>query len=135
MTSNSGAKQSFAEGISLGAAILLITTGILQLLEGISAVAEDDIVIVGAQYTYSWSITAWGWIHIGIGILVALIGCALITGATWARVAAVSIVSLSILANFLWLPHNPLWSIIIIALDVVVIWAVSTWNDGRPQPA
>lgn len=132
---NPGVKQSFAEGISLGAAILLITVGILQLLEGISAVAADDIVIVGANYTYSWSITAWGWVHVVIGILVALVGGALITGATWARVAAVSLVSLSILVNFLWLPHNPWWSIIIIALDVVVIWAVSTWSNDRPLAA
>ena len=62
-------------------------------------------------------------------LVISAIG--LMTGATWARVVAVCIAALSILANFLWLPYYPLWSILIIALDVVVIWAVTTWDTAR----
>ncbi|MGZ6807808.1 MAG: DUF7144 family membrane protein, partial [Mycobacteriaceae bacterium] len=85
----------------------------------------------GVNYTYNWNVTAWGWIHIVLGILVALTGFALMIGAAWARVIAIFIAAVSIIANFLWLPHYPLWSIAIIVLDVVVIWAVSTWNTDR----
>ncbi|MFD0364021.1 hypothetical protein ACFQZZ_21455 [Nocardia sp. GCM10030253] len=130
MTSHSSVKQGIATGVSIGAAILFITVGFLQILEGISAVAKDDIVIVGIEYTYTWSVSAWGWIHIVIGFLVTLTGFALLTGAALARIAAVIIAAFSIVANFLWLPYYPWWSIIIIALNVVVIWAVSTWNTG-----
>lgn len=128
MTDRSSVKQGFAAGTSIAAGVLLFTVGILQLCQGIAAVAKDDIVVVGAHYTYTWSLTAWGWIHIVIGILVAVTGIALMTGALWARIGAVFIAALSIFVNFLWLPHYPWWSLAIIALDVVVIWAVATWN-------
>ncbi|MFD6101116.1 hypothetical protein ACFWFQ_00485, partial [Nocardia salmonicida] len=67
-------------------------------------------------------------VHIVVGIILALSAVGLMTGATWARIVAVVIASLSIIANFLWLPYYPAWSILIIVLDVVVIWAVTTWN-------
>ncbi|MGZ4516946.1 MAG: DUF7144 family membrane protein [Mycobacteriaceae bacterium] len=130
MTDHS-AKQGLAAGTTIAAGLLLATVGVLQFLEGIAAVAKDDIIVIGVNYTYNWNVTAWGWIHIVLGILVALTGFALMIGAGWARVIAIFIAAVSIIANFLWLPHYPLWSIAIIVLDVVVIWAVSTWNTDR----
>lgn len=124
-------KQGFAAGASIAAAVLLMTVGILQLFQGISAVAKDNLLVVGPEYTYQFDVTTWGWIHIVVGILIALTGLALLSGATWARVTAIVLAALSIIANFLWLPYYPLWSILIIALDVVVIWAVTTWDNDR----
>ncbi|SDD87647.1 DUF7144 family membrane protein [Rhodococcus tukisamuensis] len=124
-------KQGFAAGASIAAAVLLMTVGILQLFQGISAVAKDTVLVVGPEYTYQFNVTTWGWIHIVVGILIALTGLALLSGATWARVTAIVLAALSIIANFLWLPYYPLWSILIIALDVVVIWAVTTWDNDR----
>ena len=121
-------QQSVAKGTSMGAAVLLVTVGVLEILQGISAVAKDDVFVVGLQYTYKFDITAWGWVHLVVGIIVAAIGAVLFTGATWARVAAVVICAVSIIVNFLWLPYYPLWAILIIALDTVVIWAVTTWH-------
>lgn len=121
-------KQGIAAGTSIGAAVVLTTVGILQLLQGIAAVAEDELFVVGQEYTFKFDFTTWGWIHIVAGAVMILVGIALITGATWARVAAIVIAALSILLNFMWLPYYPWWSILVIALDVVVIWAVSTWN-------
>ncbi len=131
----SGLKQGFAAGTSIAAGILLATVGVLQVLQGIAAIAKDDIIVVGQEYTFSWSVSAWGWVHLILGILVAVIGLALVTGATWARVAAIVIAALSIIANFLWLPYYPGWSLAIIAIDVVVIWAVSTWDADRTWDA
>ncbi|MFD3810025.1 hypothetical protein [Rhodococcus sp. NPDC058639] len=121
-------KQGIAAGTSVGAAIILATLGVVSLLQGIAAVAEDEIFVVGVAYTYEFDVTTWGWIHIVVGALMILIGAALFTGATWARVTAIVIAAISIIVNFLWLPYYPWWSILIIALDVVVIWAVSTWD-------
>ncbi|MFZ2175664.1 MAG: hypothetical protein WAW17_16825 [Rhodococcus sp. (in: high G+C Gram-positive bacteria)] len=131
MSENSSVKQEVAAGTSIGAAVMLVTVGVLQLLQGIAAVANDEVFVVGIEYTYKFDFTAWGWIHIVLGVLVALVGLALFTGGIWARTMAVVIAALSILVNFLWLPYYPGWAILIIALDVVVIWAVSTWN---PDP-
>ncbi|WP_305092227.1 hypothetical protein [Prescottella sp. R16] len=129
--SSGSTKQGFAAGASIAAAILLMTVGILQIFQGISALADDDMFVVGPQYVYQFDLTAWGWIHLILGIVVVLIGLGLLTGATWARVCAIVIAALSIIANFLWIPWYPLWSILIIALDVVVIWAVTAWNPDR----
>ncbi|MGV9724021.1 DUF7144 family membrane protein [Nocardia beijingensis] len=121
-------RQGIAAGTSIAAAIILTTVGFLQLFQGISAVAEDELFVQGQQYTFKFDFTAWGWTHIVLGVVMIVIGIALMTGATWARVSAIVIAALSIIANFLWLPYYPGWSILIIALDVVVIWAVATWN-------
>ncbi|WP_137724656.1 DUF7144 family membrane protein [Prescottella subtropica] len=129
--SSGGTKQGFAAGASIAAAILLMTVGILQIFQGISAIANDDVFVVGPQYVYQFDLGTWGWIHLIVGILGILIGLGLLTGATWARVCAIVIAALSIIANFLWIPWYPLWSILIIALDIVVIWAVSTWDSER----
>ncbi|MGW0045577.1 DUF7144 family membrane protein [Rhodococcus sp. NPDC003348] len=129
--SDSGVKQGFAAGTSIAAAILLLTVGILQIFQGISALAKDEVLVFGPEYTYKFDVTTWGWIHLVIGILIALTGFFLMTGATWARITAIFLAALSIIANFLWLPYYPLWSILIIAIDVVIIWAVTTWDTER----
>ncbi|AWK75010.1 hypothetical protein CBI38_29090 [Rhodococcus oxybenzonivorans] len=124
-------KQAFAAGTSMGAAVIMVTVGIIQLFQGIAAVAENEVFVSGINYVYKFDLTTWGWIHVILGVLVAIVGLALFTGAGWARVSAIVVAAISILANFLWLPYYPGWSLLIIALDVVVIWAVSTWN---PEP-
>ncbi|MFD6065473.1 DUF7144 family membrane protein, partial [Rhodococcus wratislaviensis] len=103
----------------------------IQFFQGIAAVAENEVFVTGLNYVYKFDLTTWGWIHIVLGVLVAAVGLALFTGAGWARVTAIVIAAVSILANFLWLPYYPWWSVLIIALDVVVIWALSTWQPDR----
>ncbi|MCK8613739.1 DUF7144 family membrane protein [Gordonia sp. C13] len=122
------AKQGVAAGTSIGAAIILIVVGVVQLAQGIAAVAEDEVFIRGVEYVYKFDFTTWGWIHIVLGAIAIIVGAGLVGGAGWARFTAIVIAGLSIIANFLWLPYYPWWSILVIALDVVVIWAVSTWN-------
>lgn len=122
-------KQGIAAGTSIAAAVLLLVIGVLSILEGISALAKDDLLIVGVNdYVYKLNTTGWGWIHIVLGIIVVISAIGLMMGSTWGRAAAIAFASLSIIANFLWLPYYPIWSIIIIALDVLVIWAVATWK-------
>jgi hypothetical protein len=121
-------KQDFAAGATFAVAILLFTGSLLGVLQGIAAVAEDDIFVVGPEYSYKFSTATWGWIHIVVGILGIAVAFGLFTSATWARTTAVVVAAVSIVANFLWLPHYPLWSILLIALDLIVIWAVTTWK-------
>ncbi|AUH67889.1 MULTISPECIES: DUF7144 family membrane protein [Gordonia] len=123
-------RQGLAGGATFAAAILLFVAGLLGLFQGISAVVNDDLIVVGPQYVYQFDTTAWGWIHIVVGVLAMIIAIGMFTGAVWARVAAIVIASLSIIANFLWLPYYPWWSILLIALDLVVIWAVATWKSA-----
>lgn len=121
-------KQGFAGGTTFAAAILLLVGSFLAIFQGIAAIANDDLFVVGPQYTYEFDLTAWGWIHLILGIIGLLIAAGLMTGATWARATAVVLAGISIVVNFLWLPQYPLWSLVIIALDLIVIWAVTTWK-------
>ena len=121
-------RQGIAGGTTFAVALLLATGSILAVLQGISAIANDNVFVSGPDYTYKFDVTTWGWIHLIVGVVGVLVALGLFSGATWARLAAVTFASLSIIANFLWLPYYPLWSILIIAIDLVVIWAVTTWR-------
>lgn len=123
------ASNPWAVGTTWAAAALLLVGSILAFFQGIAAVANDEsLVLVSDDYIYSFSLTTWGWIHIVLGVIGVCIAIGMFVGATWARVCAIIIASLSIVANFLWLPYTPWWSILIIAIDVLVIWAVANWS-------
>ncbi|WP_067857268.1 DUF7144 family membrane protein [Nocardia shimofusensis] len=130
-TDDRSVQQAVAAGTSIGAAVLLTAAGFLSVFQGISAIAEDEILVAGPNYIYEFNTTTWGWIHLVLGILIVVTALALMGGAMWARVVAVMLAALSLLGNFLWLPYYPWWSIAVIAVDVVVIWAVTTWHPDR----
>lgn len=115
---------AWSTGFAMFAGAVLIVTGICQALAGIAALFRDQVYVATPNYIYSFDITAWGWVHIIIGAALALTGLGVIQGQTWARVVGIVLASLSIIANFLFIPHYPVWSIVIIALDVAVIWAL-----------
>ena len=77
------------------------------------------------QYTFELDTTAWGWIHMLLGALVATSGWALLSRKTWAGVMAIFLASLSAVANFFFIPYYPIWSIVMIALAIWVIWAIT----------
>ncbi|MFG2819915.1 hypothetical protein ACGFX4_10875 [Kitasatospora sp. NPDC048365] len=118
-----GGPSGLVTGWTVLAAVLMIFGGVMAVFEGISAI-NADAVIVGPAYTFSYSSTGWGWIHVILGVVVALAGAALFTGAVWARAVGVVLAGLSMLANFVWLPHYPFWSIVLIAIDIFIIWAL-----------
>jgi hypothetical protein len=109
------------------AATMMIMVGIFQAISGLIAIIDDDVtfVVVPSNYTFDYSISTWGWIHLFLGILVFLAGLALFSGRTWAAVVAIFIAMLSAISNFFWIPYYPFWSILIIALDVFVIWSLA----------
>ncbi|GAA3085571.1 hypothetical protein GCM10017562_64410 [Streptomyces roseofulvus] len=106
------------------AAVIMIFSGIMAALGGISAIAEDDVFVATRNYVYQINLTGWGWIHLILGIVIALTGAALFTGATWARVVGVGLAGLSMIANFMWLPYTPWWALLIIAIDALIIWGL-----------
>ena len=125
---NHPVRQVFAAGASIAAGALLFTSAVLTVLQGIEAVVNDKPLIIGPNYVYKFNTAGWGWIHIAVGIVLGIVAVGLITGAVWARVTAIVMACISIVAMFLWLPYYPMWSIIVIALDVIVIWGVATWD-------
>ncbi len=114
-----------AVGVISFAGVLMILVGILHVVQGIVALVDDKFFVVTADYVFQFDTTTWGWIHLIAGIIVALAGGALFSGAIWARTVAVIVAGVSIIANFMWMPWYPFWSVTVIAFDVFVIWAVT----------
>jgi hypothetical protein len=125
----------WATGLALFAGVLLITIGIFQAIAGFAAILEDRFYIVTRNYAYEIDVTAWGWIHLGLGILLGLTGWGIIAGQLWARVVGIGLAVLSAIANFLFIPYYPVWSLLIIALDVFVIWALCVYVQRAAELA
>ncbi|WP_327174406.1 hypothetical protein OG599_03265 [Streptomyces sp. NBC_01335] len=115
---------AFQSGWTAFAGVLMIFGGAMAIFEGIAAIAKDDVFVTTRNYIFQWDLTGWGWVHLILGIVIVLAGCALFTGALWARLVGVVLAGLGALANFLWLPYYPFWSIILIAINIFVIWAL-----------
>jgi hypothetical protein len=106
------------------AGMILILVGIMQAFQGLVAVVNDNWVVFGNQANVVLDLTAWGWIHIGLGAVLVLVGIGVLMGNVVARIAGIVVAGLSLLANFAWLPVYPIWALVIIVLDVLVIYAL-----------
>jgi len=122
-------KQVAAGITTYAAAALLLVVAVVSVSQGVSALVHDKLIVVTPDYVYRFNTTAWGWIHIVLGVLLAAVAIGLFWSTTWARVGAIILACLSIVTMFLWLPHSPIWSIVVTALDIVVIWAVANWES------
>ncbi|GAA2921475.1 MULTISPECIES: hypothetical protein [Streptomycetaceae] len=111
-------------GWTVFAAVLMIFGGAMAILEGIAAIAKDDVFVATRNYVFQFNLTGWGWVHLILGIVILLAGCALFTGALWARAVGVLLAGLGLVAHFLWLPYYPFWSLVLIAVNIIVIWAL-----------
>ncbi|MEU3486059.1 DUF7144 family membrane protein [Streptomyces massasporeus] len=120
-----------AGGLVLGG-VLMVVYGLFAVLQGIAAIAGDEVYTSFGQYSFEFDLTAWGWIHLIVGVLVVVAGLGLFTGADWARVASAVVVGLALIANFLWLPYQPFWSIIMIVTGLFVLWSVFNYRGSRP---
>nr|WP_149181131.1 hypothetical protein [Streptomyces sp. TRM49041] len=108
------------------AGVLLLVEGVLGTLQGIVGIVEDDVYgrIIG-DYVFEFTVMTWGWIHLALGLLLAAVGWGVLRGASWAKVTGVALAALAVIANFVWLPYQPVWGFISIAIGVFVIWALA----------
>lgn len=119
------------------AAIILILNGVFSVVQGLVAlIGSNSYYVVTDGSLFLLDLTGWGWWNLIIGAALVLTGLALITGATWARVVAVIVAGLSAIGQLLLVPAQPWWALIVIAIDVLVIYAVTAHGrDLRPDGA
>jgi hypothetical protein len=122
----SNAHSGAAVGLIVFAAVLMIMIGAFQVIHGLVALVNDEFFVLTQQWIFQFDLTAWGWIHLVLGVLVFAAGIGLFSGQVWARTVTVILAVATGVANFAYLPWYPLWSLIMIALSVFVIWAVTT---------
>jgi hypothetical protein len=116
---------AWSYGIVIFAGVMLVTVAAFQILEGIAAVAKDEVFVTGVEYVYKLDVTTWGWVHIVLGAIGVATGLGLLAGQTWARVTGIALAVIGAVANFAFLPYYPLWTLVLITFYVLVIWALT----------
>jgi hypothetical protein len=125
--------SSWAAGWSAFAGIMLGMTGVFHAMAGLVALFDDTFYVAVEGWIFEFDITAWGWIHLIFGIIVVMAGVGIFSGNVLARSLGVAAASLSAIANFAWLPYYPVWSIVMIAIDVAVIWALTVHGNDLAE--
>jgi len=133
-TGGTSTSRAWAEGGVIFAASMLMIMGIYQIFMGIAAIARNQFFVVAPNYVYEIDTTVWGWVHLGIGVIATITGFFLFTQATWARWLGIAMAGLSAVANFFFLTYYPLWSLVLIAMDIFVIWSLSTIGNRATTP-
>ena len=122
--------SGWAVGFILFAAVMMIMVGVFQAIQGLVGIFENEFYVATPSYLFQFDAPTWGWNHLLIGLLMAFAGWGLLSGRTWARTVAIILAVLSAIANFLFIPYYPFWSLLIITLDIFVIWAVTAHGGG-----
>lgn len=118
------------------AGIVLVTIGFFNAISGLVAVfSPNSLVGVSDAGIVVLDVSTWGWIHLVIGVLLVLIGFALLSGKGWARMVAIVLVVINAIAQFTTLQVTPWWSLITIVLDVFVLWALVVHGDEAERAA
>ncbi len=116
------------------AAVMMVLLGTFHAIQGLVALFQDEYFLVAKSgLIIHVDYTAWGWIHLVLGIVVALTGVALFAGKTWARVLGVLFVLFSAVVNVGFLSAYPILSAVMIAIDVLVIWALTVHGAELEQ--
>jgi hypothetical protein len=125
----SGAPTKRVSGAAIGwtyfATTMMILIGTFHAIAGLVAIFDDEFYVATRNYVFEFDATAWGWIHLIVGIVVAIAGAYLLTGSVFARTIGVVMALVSAVVGFAWLPYAPVWGVTIIAIAVSVVWALT----------
>jgi vacuolar-type H+-ATPase subunit I/STV1 len=116
--------SGWAVGFITFAAVMMMLMGGFHIFTGLVGIFNDAFYETPREYFTEFSVSSWGWIQLVAGIIVFAAGVAILGGSVWARMVGVLIALLSAITNFAFLPYYPVWSILMIALSIGVIWAL-----------
>jgi hypothetical protein len=108
------------------AVFMMILLGTFHAIQGLVALFDDQkFEVTDSDLIVSVDYTTWGWVHLIGGIFVAVAGFSLFTGWLWARIVGVIVVAASAIVNIAFLSAYPIWSAIMIVVDILIIWALT----------
>lgn len=117
------------------AGVMLVLLGSFHAIEGLVALFRDEVFVVGRRgLVVNADYTVWGWAHLAFGVLTVLVGSCLLAGQMWARIVAVIVAALSAIANVAFLPAYPVWSALMIGIDIIIIWAITVHGGELREP-
>ena len=117
--------SSWAVGWAGFAGFMMILIGVMDVIQGLVAIVNDEFYVIGQEWVFEFDVTAWGWIHLILGVVLIASGIGIFSGNVAARTVGVILAGLAAIINFAWLPYYPIWSIIVIAICIAVIWALT----------
>jgi len=126
-------RGSWAGAVSIIAGMLLGMVAAFEILQGVAAIAKDEMFVSGPKYAYQLNTATWGWTHVVLGILLTAVAIGMLAQKTWGRVTGLIVAGLSTLTNFAFLPYYPVWSLTIIAVNILIICALGTLLGQRDQ--
>ena len=107
------------------AGVFMIVAGVLGAIEGLAGILRDEsYFLVPSEGLLVFDLTTWGWIHLILGIALAIVGYLLIQGSTVGAVVSIIVVTLHLVAQFVWIAASPWWSLALIAIDVLILYAI-----------
>lgn len=114
------------------AGILMVVRGLFEMFQGIFALTNQHWFVATQNQLVLFDLGPWGWLQIVMGVLL-LTGAALVfSGRMWGRIVGVVMMTVAMFVNLMWLPAYPIWGIILVALDIVVLYAlVAHGGDAR----
>jgi hypothetical protein len=121
----------WASGPIMVAGAIMVIAGIWQIFIGTALLVHDKIYVGTPRYLYEFDLTVWGWIQLLTGVLSVTVGYAALRALTWARILGIGLAAFSMVIQFMFIPHYPIWSVLVIALDAVVVYGLATY---RPTP-
>ncbi|MFJ4920363.1 hypothetical protein [Streptomyces sp. NPDC088725] len=130
--SHVGRSSTSPRGGSLFASVVLMVIGATNILQGVAAVRRDRVFTSVSGYAYAFNLHAWGWIHVGLGVLLGVAALGILMRSRIARYIGIAFASLNLVAQFMWLPYQPIWAVVGMALSAFVIWALAIdWHARR----
>ncbi len=107
-------------------AVVMVLLGVYHLMAGLVALFRQSYFVAPHRdLLVTVSYDTWGWVHLIGGLVVVAAGVGLLTGATWARVVGVIVAMTSAILNLAFLAASPVWAVMMIAMDVLVIYAIT----------
>ena len=116
------------------AGILIMIVGMLDFFQGLIAIIRDNYYVLTPQQIIVFDLTAWGWIMLIWGLVVAAAGAALVAGRSWARWFAIVVGGLNFIVQlgFVGSSQYTLWALTVVAMNVLVLYAlIVRWGDVR----
>lgn len=108
------------------AGLMMILTGSFSVIQGLVALFKSNYYVVGPEgLLVNVNFTTWGWVHLILGAVVVLAGFGVMSGNTFARVIGIALAVISAIVNLAFIAAYPIWSTIVITLDVLVIYALA----------
>ena len=108
------------------AGAMLVLVGVFQVIDGLVSLFKNELFSVRpAGLPLDVSYAVWGWTHIVLGALLVPLGYAVLSARPWARFTAIALAMLSAVVHFTFIPAYPVWSLFVIALDLLVVYALT----------